>query len=252
MPQASVSRLFDPTRVYSEEFFSILGAKQISAVDVSDFEGAQVIHDMNLPIPRELNSSFDLVLDGGTIEHVFDLATALRNAAQMVRPGGHFISQTQANNFCGHGFYQFSPELYYRFFCSQNGYEVESCILWEDIPGSHFYDVPDPDAVRDRINLTSEFGTLMLVQAQRRGDVSRDFIPQQSDYVRLWHEESPKPRAAIESSARLRLVKSRLKQIPALRNVVQSKRAAAQYRGLSIKRNLNGYLTPVLGLEVMK
>ena len=175
---------------YSEEFLSTLGAKEIVAVDASDFEGAQIVHDMNLPIPDALHSSFDVVLDGGTLEHVFDLRTSLYNATQMVRPGGRFISLTQTNNFCGHGFYQFSPELFYRFLCTANGYLMESCILWEDIPGSSFYQVPDPDAVQDRINLTSEFGVYMFVQATRRGPVSRDYIPQQSDYVRLWEGKS--------------------------------------------------------------
>ena len=151
MPEACVLRLLDPTREYSEELFHILGASEILAVDARDFEGAQVIHDMNLPIPDALDSSFDVVLDGGTLEHIFDLTTALRSAIRMVRPKGRFISITQANNFCGHGFYQFSPELYYRFLCPDNGYFVDSCVLWEDIPGSSFYQVPDPDACRTEL-----------------------------------------------------------------------------------------------------
>ena len=129
------SRLLDRTNEYSEEFLSLLGAKEIVAIDASDFEGAQIIHDMNHRIPEALDSAFDLVVDGGTLEHIFDLPTALRNATRMVRPNGRFISLTQANNFCGHGFYQFSPELYYRFLCPENGYVMDSCILWEDIPG---------------------------------------------------------------------------------------------------------------------
>jgi SAM-dependent methyltransferase len=245
-------RLLDPAEVYCEEFFNILGAKEIISIDVSTFEGAQVIHDMNLPIPDSLDSSFDVVLDGGTLEHIFDLATALRNAARMVRPNGRFISVTEANNFCGHGFYQFSPELYYRFLCPNNGYVMDSCILWEDIPGSPFYQVPDPDAVQDRINLTSEFGTFMLVQAQRQGDVSRDFIPQQSDYVRLWNERGGEPTPSDDSPDPLFKVKSTLKRIPALRNAVQSARAAARYRRLSVKRNVEGYLIPLKGLQAIR
>ncbi len=45
--------------------------------------------------------------------------------------GGHFISVTFANNFLGHGFHQFSPELYFRVFCPANGFEVESLMLCE-------------------------------------------------------------------------------------------------------------------------
>lgn len=246
------SRLLDRTNEYSEEFLSLLGAKEIVAIDASDFEGAQIIHDMNHRIPEALDSAFDLVVDGGTLEHIFDLPTALRNATRMVRPNGRFISLTQANNFCGHGFYQFSPELYYRFLCPENGYVVDSCILWEDIPGSSFYQVPDPDAVQDRINLTSEFGTYMFVQATRRGDVSREFIPQQSDYQRLWDEKHTEVTPSTESSFRSNKVKAAIKQIPALRTAVQSARAAARYRSLNIKRNMDGYLKPLKGLQVIR
>lgn len=247
-----VVRLLDPTNEYSEEFLSILGAKEIIAVDASDFEGAHIIHDMNQQIPERLDSAFDLVVDGGTLEHIFDLPTALRNATRMVRPNGTFISLTQANNFCGHGFYQFSPELYYRFLCPENGYVVDSCVLWEDIPGSSFYQVPDPDAVQDRINLTSEFGIYMFVQATRQGAVSREFVPQQSDYQRLWEGASTEVNRTTETSLRSKKVKATLKRIPALRTAVQSARAAARYRSLNIKRNADGYLTPLKDLQVIR
>ncbi|MCA1572803.1 MAG: hypothetical protein LC798_21415 [Chloroflexi bacterium] len=43
-----------------------------------------------------------MVLDGGTLEHVFDYPTALRGALDAVRLGGHFIAVTPANGWCGH------------------------------------------------------------------------------------------------------------------------------------------------------
>src|ERR1043166_8363609 len=54
-----------------------LGAKNASAMDVSDFEGATVLHDLNQPIPPELEERFDVVIDGGTLEHVFNFPVAI-------------------------------------------------------------------------------------------------------------------------------------------------------------------------------
>jgi len=254
-----VRRLLDPVTEYSEEFFKLLGAQEIIAIDVSDFEGAQVLHDMNHPIPGSLISSFDIVLDGGTLEHIFNIPIALRNVAQMVRPNGRLISLTMANNFCGHGFYQFSPELFYRFFCPINGYNTEYCVLWDDIPNSSFYYVPDPDRVRSRINLTSEVGTYMIVQAKRVGEVSPEFVPQQSDYAWQWEEgrlaEFPKP---LVRWAKLR---SSLKRIPKVQPAVISARkllriptlhALAEYRQLRIKRNAYNFLEPMKDLRVIR
>jgi len=36
---------------------------------------------------------------------------------------------TPASNLCGHGFYQFSPELFYRALNATNGFEVERMIM---------------------------------------------------------------------------------------------------------------------------
>src|SRR5438876_6711080 len=98
---------------YAEPLFQSLGAKQVDALDASDFEGATFVHDLNLPIREELKQRFDVVYDGGTLEHVFNLPVALKNSMEMVRPGGRLFIHTGINNVCGHGFYQFSPDLFY-------------------------------------------------------------------------------------------------------------------------------------------
>jgi SAM-dependent methyltransferase len=238
-----VRKLLDPKTKYSEDFLSLLGAKEIVAVDASDYEGAQIIHDMNRLIPDSLVSSFDLVLDGGTLEHVFDFPTALRNAAQMVRPKGHFISMTIANNFCGHGFYQFSPELFYRFLCPENGYVMESCIIWEDLHGNRFYRIPDPDSIRSRIEFTSKYGVYMFVMARRLGDVPREFIPQQSDYVREWQE----PSEAARPPSRLTQLKRMIKR----NRILRSAAGSVMNRRMRIRGIARLYVTPLKDLRVI-
>jgi SAM-dependent methyltransferase len=238
-----VRSLLDPATRYSEDFLNLLGAKEIVAIDASGYEGAQIVHDMNRPIPDSLVSSFDLVLDGGTLEHVFDFPTAMRNVAQMVRPNGHFVSTTMANNFCGHGFYQFSPEAFYRFLCPENGFAMESCIIWEDLHGNRFYRIPDPDSIRSRIEFTSKYGVYMFVMARRLGDVPRGFIPQQSDYVREWQE----PAEAARPSNRLAQLKSFVKRTRILRSAAGS----VMNRRLRIRGNARRYATPLEDLRVM-
>jgi hypothetical protein len=164
-----------------------------------------------------------------------------------------------ANNFCGHGFYQFSPELFYRFFCPENGYSTEHCVVWEDIPRSRFYYVSDPDSVRSRINLTSEVGTYMIVQAKRIGEVSPGFVPQQSDYMRQW--ETGKPAEFPKRFDPWSKLRSSLKRIPKVQPAVISARkllriptlyALKEYQRLRIKRNADGFLTPLKDLRVIR
>jgi SAM-dependent methyltransferase len=249
-----------PGSRYCEAFFELLGAKKVTAIDASDFEGAEIIQDLNRPLPPSLLSCFDVVFDGGTLEHVFDFPAAIRNATKMVRPKGWFISCTMANNFCGHGFYQFSPELFYRFFSRQNGFEMEPCIIWEKTSGSSFYQVPDPDVVQSRIDLTSEWGAYLFVRARRIDDLPREFTPQQSDYARKW--EGPRSGLKDDSiySDKSGEFRSALKRIRILRSAVlwarglvktRSFDAPSEIRRRRISRNPRGFLTPLKGMRVM-
>ena len=227
------AKLLDPATVYAEDFFTLLGAREIVAIDASDYEGAQVIHDMNDPIPAQLESSFDLFLDGGTLEHVFDFPTASRNCMRTVRPGGRFISFTMANNFCGHGFYQFSPELFFRLLSGKNGYDVESCIEWEAVHGARFYQVPDPASLGTRIELTSRTGTYLFVQAKRIGEISVGYIPRQSDYVEQWEASQADHKTGSSDSNSISRNKFRafLKKSNALRSGVLKARDWARTKG---------------------
>ena len=75
---------------YSENFFSFLAGKNahVDSFDVSNYENATIIHDMNKPIPDEHKNKYSVVFDGGTLEHVFNYPVALLNAMNMTQKGG--------------------------------------------------------------------------------------------------------------------------------------------------------------------
>lgn len=98
-----------------EAFFGHLGLES-HVLDVSPYEDADIIHDLNQPIPTELKGQFGTVIDGGTIEHVFDICTAFKNIAELVRPGGRIIHLSPCNNYVNHGFWQLSPTAFFDFY----------------------------------------------------------------------------------------------------------------------------------------
>src|SRR5262249_20214678 len=107
---------------YAEGFLAhFLGAERIAAVDHSDYEGDVVANDPTEPVPAGLEQSCDALIDGGTLEHVFNFPVALANCMRMVREGGRLFIFTPANNQLGHGFYQFSPELFFRTLAPAHG-----------------------------------------------------------------------------------------------------------------------------------
>ncbi len=50
----------------------MLNFSEVKAVDVSDFEGAEVIINLNKPLPNHLESTCDLLVDGSTLDNIFD------------------------------------------------------------------------------------------------------------------------------------------------------------------------------------
>lgn len=200
-------------RPYADPLFSYLGASSISSMDYSDYEGADMIHDLNNPIPNEWKKRFDFVCESGSLEHIFNFPEAVKNCMEMVKVGGYFTWAGPANNFFGHGFYQFSPELMYRILSRENGYEVNRVIAVEYDSGRRWYRVYDPAEKHDRIKLISKRQIGVIVTAKR---ISEELIfrsnPQQSDYLAEWDEnEERKMRAEKKRrSSKLRALKDYL------------------------------------------
>lgn len=179
---------------YADELLLAMGAESVDSMDASGYEEATLTHDLNRVTPADWNERFDMVFDGGTLEHVFDFPTAIKNCMRMVRPGGRFVSVTIPNNWCGHGFYQFSPELFFRVFSADNGFSIQEMYVAE-LDGAA-YAVKDPATVGGRVELCNTRPVYLLVHARR--EAVREILartPQQSDYVVEWdsrQQQAPK------------------------------------------------------------
>ena len=123
---------------------------------------------------------------------------------EMVRAGGHYLGITPANNFMGHGFYQFSPELFYSIFTPANGYQLERLIAFEDTPKAEWFSVTSPSSVHGRVTLTNSKPVFLSVIAKRvENIVPFQTTPQQSDYLAALTRHSGKKRSAAKRSVLL-------------------------------------------------
>jgi hypothetical protein len=164
-----------------------LGSSHPRAMDASDYEGADVLADLNKPIPKDLEGRFSLVIDAGTTEHVFDVRQVFANVGKLLKVEGTVLSINGANNFTGHGFYQFSPELLFRVFCEANGFVVESMVFTETNDDGEWYEIADPAKVNSRVELRNCAPTYLMMRARKVADVEMfQAAPQQSDYDQNW------------------------------------------------------------------
>jgi SAM-dependent methyltransferase len=187
---------------YADGLLQHLGAVEPNSLDASPFEGCTVLQDMNSAIPEHLENRFSAVFDGGTLEHVFNAPVAIANCMRMVRVGGHLLVATPTNNYAGHGFYQFSPELYYRVLSPANGFRVKRMLLKEAGIRRRWYEVADPAALGRRVTLVNAAPTLLFILAEKTAPVMPfSDPPQQSDYATAW--SAPIAQAGIGPSTGL-------------------------------------------------
>lgn len=197
-----------------DAFFHALGFDETHALDRSDFEGADVIWDLNEPLPAEHHGKFDLVYNGGTLEHVFHLPNALASVCAALRPGGRAVHVAPVSNAVDHGFYQFSPTLFYDYYV-QNGWELERALLFlardfESPWTVYRYDEGSLDALSSRFFEVRVSGVTMaglFFVAKKVGGASSTVTPQQGAYVRAWGDGGEASAKADEPEGALRVIR---------------------------------------------
>jgi hypothetical protein len=135
----------------------------------------------------------------------------------LVEVGGHALFSLPSNNEMGHGFYQFSPELFFRVFSEENGYRLRGLYLVPLYRDGEWLRVEDPAVLRQRVAFNQSNDQLgLLVFAERVRDVPLfTKWPQQSDYVEAWESRDgnrleffDRQVAAVGGEGKRRLFKS--------------------------------------------
>ena len=166
--------------IRDDAFFRLLGVPAISAVDHSRYEGAEIIHDLNKPIPSDMENSADFILDGSTLDNLFSPATAIQSVARMLRPGGRFLS-VNSQSFDSDSYSLTNPYWFLDFFIVNR---FTDCRVYATSHGNggelNVYAV-DPTARRDRAFRPLEVSGVM-VSAEKGADSTWDAIPSQRFY----------------------------------------------------------------------
>ena len=186
----------DAERVMRDFF----GAAQIDSMDISDFEGATIRHDLNLPVPESLHGRFDSVIDFGTCEHVYNIVQAFENISKMTKPGGQILHMLPANGQCGHGFWQCSPELFYSLYKPANGYRETEVFIADNAAPLRWLRASKPTEGR-RTNLRSATPLFAMVRTVKAEAETSHLNVQQSDYEVAWEGGAHDPkRGSISNS----------------------------------------------------
>jgi len=181
--------------ISGDSLFRSLGFQKVDALDYSQFEGANIAFDLNnSELPLDLANNYDVIIDHGTIEHVFHIPNALNNIFKMLKGGGRIILSSPSSNFIDHGFYMFSPTLFYDFFTA-NKFQINSIQVTQSSPRQDiepcFYTDYEPGCLNSvsygGLN-NSIYGTICI--ATKTEQSTGHIIPQQELYNKVWQQKS--------------------------------------------------------------
>jgi hypothetical protein len=195
--------LRDRGYVSDDSLYELLGFEQSVRIDQSDYEAANVQLDLNQQFtPETLQSAFDVVLDSGTIEHVFEIGQAMRHCLAMTRTGGRIIHLTPSSNSVNHGLYSVSPTLYADFY-SASGCQIEKlwlCRVSRNVERGTWtaYDCLHSD--RNWLPLGRLDGAIWFTLAViRKLPNTQAVVPQQSFYLNTWKSSEQRAGAVTDS-----------------------------------------------------
>ncbi|OAI51419.1 hypothetical protein AYO47_07150 [Planctomyces sp. SCGC AG-212-M04] len=235
--------------VSDRSLFRSLGFDDVLRLDVSDYEQCDELLDLNAQeTPAHLQGKFDVVLDSGTLEHVFDLPAALRHASRMVKPGGRIIHLTPSSNCVEHGFYSVSPTLFHDFY-GANGFELADIFLcrgpldlqrgvWEVYDYLHSPQRLLPLGLLD----SSIWLTWSVAIAPARFE---NVIPQQGFYESTWRqagEASDRPGSDVEQGSKARRLLDAVKFSPFLTRLAQA--TIDRWRGIAHAHQVRRHQLP--------
>jgi SAM-dependent methyltransferase len=169
-------------RAHQQTLFRMLGFHQVDSIDYFSGEGPTYQLDLNYLLPPVLHSRYDLVYDGGCMEHCFNVAQVMANAVMLLKPGGRVIHHVPMNREINHGFYQFSPTLFFDYY-DANGFDEMEMKIHFQLPEQESYFIYDPR--RDR-PLPFSFGyeeMYIFFSARKRVACEQIVYPPQSRYA---------------------------------------------------------------------
>ena len=186
-------------------FYKALGFSLYEAIDINSRDDTLVM-DLNSDLRAHygFTRTYDLVMNTGTSEHVFNQAAFLRNAHALAGPSGVMAHIVPFTGYVNHGFFNYQPGLFLDL-AAANGYRLLSLEV-ADRDGV-LLDLRRANDVAEHflhfVGLTTrnERGNTFLVAVMKKQTDGDFVIPCQGKYVATIEEEEVAGRYAGQAGS---------------------------------------------------
>jgi hypothetical protein len=147
-----------------------------------------------------------------------------------------------SNNFCGHGFYQFSPELFHTYYNIQNNFKDTEIYLAKVYDSNKWFKINEENFNNDtRINIITDEETFILCKTIKNKQLEKDIILQ-GDYSKKFYLQKKK---IYENNNSVPIQSSKLRSIlikisnflPIIKKFYNYFRKTKNYKLLKLNKN---------------
>lgn len=137
--------------------------KLATYVDIDMNDMADIKLDLAMAAPPSFYEKFDVIFNGGTAEHIFNIGMVFKNMHDMLKTGGIIINIVPYTWFM-HGFYNIDPKLLYYIDKSNNYFALAQAFYFQGTANHNgalkLYkikgnDTPKTDALRNWLKTSS-------------------------------------------------------------------------------------------------
>jgi hypothetical protein len=116
-------------KIYTKDFFLSLGFNDYISIDINGAYGS-LNFDLNKDIFKEFkyNETFDLTINNGTGEHIFNQFMVFKNAHNLTKKDGYMLHILPFIDWINHGFFSFHP-IVFADLAAANDYQIEKLAL---------------------------------------------------------------------------------------------------------------------------
>jgi hypothetical protein len=167
--------------ITDKTFFGMLGVSKVIAIDVTQYEGADIIADLNYMIPDTLCDCADFVVDGSCLDNVFNPSMMLDNIGRLLRPLGRFVANNAATA-RETTYVVFSP-LWFLDYFAINRYR-DCLVIINDLraDGAYQYRIDNEADFRTIQNFQCQKVASIIVLAEKGYDSTFGIFPNQNYY----------------------------------------------------------------------
>lgn len=124
----------DENSITDVSLFKSFSEATFLAADISPYEGAEIIFDICGEVPADLVGRFDFIIDGGSLDNIFDPVRMISNMAKMLKPGGRMFVFAWSNGFPS-AYVKITPDWLMDYFAVNEFEDAKVYSTRNDMPG---------------------------------------------------------------------------------------------------------------------